>query len=250
MQVLEMAAARSNNNTDSPEEASDCGHCANRMRCWSAEMPSAALHRMGDVVVLRRKVTRGQVMQRQGSSFAHVMVVRSGMVKTSVFSSDGREQVTGFHLAGDFIGLDGLAEAQHACEAVALRDGYVCLLHFASLEALAQEYPPLQRQLYRLMAAEMQNKRQWQLLFASLAATRLAGVLVNLSQRLQARGLPHLALDLPMTRKDIGSLVGLTLESVSRGLAKLAAAHIVEVRLRQVHILNWPALEKLQLQTP
>lgn len=249
MQIGQWSAVRSNTE-NVIDEPTDCEGCTNRVRCWSAEVPSAALHRMEDAVLLRRRVARGQVVQRQGSNFSHVIVVHSGTVKTSVLSPDGREQVTGFHMAGDFIGLDGVAEGQHVSQAVALGDGHVCLLHFASLEALAHAHAPLQRQMYRLMAAEMQNKRQWQLLFASLAATRLAGVLVNLSQRLQDRGLPHLALDLPMTRKDIGSLVGLTLESVSRGLAKLAASHIVEVRSRQVRILNWPALERLRMQAP
>jgi CRP/FNR family transcriptional regulator, anaerobic regulatory protein len=204
------------------------------------------LQRLDDVVAARRRVRRGAALFRQDAVFTSIYAVRAGVFKTCVSAADGREQVTGFHLAGEIIGLEGIGNERHACTALALEDAEVCVMPFARLAELAREVDGLQLHLHRVMSREIVREHGLMLLLGSRSAEeRLAAFLLNLTQRLRARGFSGSELVLRMTRQEIGSYLGLTLETVSRTLSRFAAEGLIAVQHRHVRILQRERLQAL-----
>ncbi len=149
-------------------------------------------------------------------------------------------------MAGEVIGLDGIVNDRHTCDAVALEDADVCLLPFERIEELSTEIPGLQRHVHKIMSREIVREHGVMLLLGSMRAEeRLAAFLLNLVQRLHARGFSQSELVLRMTREEIGSYLGLKLETVSRTFSKFVEEGIVEVRQRHVRIVNSDALKQL-----
>lgn len=221
-----------------------CSACNLRDLCMPTELPPEALDRLDALVAARRRVRRGTPLFRQDDPFASLYAVRTGVFKTCVTAPDGREQVTGFHLAGEIIGLDGIVNERHACHAVALEDAEVCVMPFARLAELAREVDALQQHLHRVMSREIVREHGLMLLLGTRRAEeRLAAFLLNLTQRLQARGFSGSELVLRMTRQEIGSYLGLTLETVSRTLSRFAAEGLIEVQHRHVRILERAKLQ-------
>ncbi|MBP9931716.1 MAG: helix-turn-helix domain-containing protein, partial [Rhodoferax sp.] len=202
--------------------------------------------RVDDLVASRRRVKRGTSLFRNGDPFTNLYAIRTGFFKTCVTSEDGRDQVTGFQMAGEVIGLDGIVNDRHTCDAVALEDADVCLLPFERIEELSTEIPGLQRHVHKIMSREIVREHGVMLLLGSMRAEeRLAAFLLNLVQRLHARGFSQSELVLRMTREEIGSYLGLKLETVSRTFSKFVEEGIVEVRQRHVRIVNSDALKQL-----
>jgi len=163
-----------------------------------------------------------------------------------VTSEDGREQVTGFQMAGEIIGMDGIVSDRHNCNAVALEDAEVCVMPFATVEDLSRELPALQRHVHKIMSREIVRENSVMMLLGNMRAEeRLAAFLLNLLQRLHARGLSQSELVLRMTREEIGSYLGLKLETVSRAFSKFSEEGIIEVKQRYVKILAPEALKKI-----
>lgn len=172
--------------------------------------------------------------------------MRTGFFKTCVASEDGREQVTGFQMAGELLGLDGISTDRHACDAVALEDSQVCLIPYDRLEDLSREFTDLQHQFHKIMSREIVRDQGVMLLLGSMRAEeRLAVFLLNLTQRLHARGFSASALVLRMTREEIGSYLGLKLETVSRTFSKFQEEGLLEVKQRDIRILDNEGLRKL-----
>jgi CRP/FNR family transcriptional regulator len=166
--------------------------------------------------------------------------------KTRVASDDGRDQVTGFQMAGEIMGLDGIVNEHHNCDAVALEDSEVCVIPFERVEALSREVPALQRHVHRIMSREIVRENGVMLLLGSMRAEeRLAAFLLNLVQRLHARGFSRSEVILRMTREEIGSYLGLKLETISRTLSKFVEDGIVEVQHRNLRILDSQALQRI-----
>ncbi len=185
-----------------------------------------------------RRVRRGEFLYRVGASFQALYAVRAGSFKSVLLTEDGREQITGFYLAGDVLGLDGIGAESYAGDAVALEDGEVVEIPFRELDALAGRDPGLQRSLFRMLASEIQHKRSLMLLLGSMRAEeRLAAFLIDLSQRMAARGFSAQRFILRMTREEIGSLLGLKLETVSRILSRFQGEGLILVRNREIDIL-------------
>ena len=136
---------------------------------------------------MRRTVRRGETLFRSGDRFESVYAVRAGFFKTRVSSEDGRDQVTGFQMAGELLGLDGIGTERHTCDAVALEDSQVCVIPYSQLERLSREFTDLQRQFHRIMSREIVRDHGVMLLLGSMRAEeRLAAFLLNLAQRLKA----------------------------------------------------------------
>jgi len=197
------------------------------------------MERVDEVVATRRKVARGDNLFRNGDKFSALYAIRTGFFKTRISSEDGRDQVTGFQMAGEIIGLDGIVSDQHTCDAVALEDAEVCVMPFDRIEELSREITSLQRHVHKIMSREIVRENGVMLLLGSMRAEeRLAAFLLNLVQRLHARGFSQSELVLRMTREEIGSYLGLKLETVSRTFSKFVEEGIVEVKQRHVRILN------------
>lgn len=202
------------------------------------------MKRIDDIVATRRKVARGDNLFRNGEKFNALYAIRTGFFKTCISSEDGRDQVTGFQMAGEIIGLDGIVSDHHICDAVALEDAEVCVMTFDRIEELSREISVLQRHVHKIMSREIVRENGVMLLLGSMRAEeRLAAFLLNLVQRLHARGFSQSELVLRMTREEIGSYLGLKLETVSRTFSKFAEDGIVEVKQRHVRILNPDALK-------
>ena len=204
------------------------------------------LQRIDDFVGARRKVKRGTTLFRNGEAFTSLYAIRTGFFKTCVATEDGRDQVTGFQMAGEIIGLDGIVHDRHTCDAIALEDAEVCVMPYDELEVLSREITPLQSHVHKVMSREIVREHGVMLLLGSMRAEeRLAAFILNLIQRLHARGFSSSALVLRMTREEIGSYLGLKLETVSRTFSKFVDEGIVEVKQRHIRILDADALQRL-----
>jgi len=198
-----------------------CASCNLRELCLPVGMSNDQLDRLTTMVATKRAVTRGDTLFRAGDAFQSLYAVRTGFFKTCVSSEDGRDQVTGFQMAGELLGLDGIGSEKHTCDAVALEDSQVCVIPYQQLEDLSREFTDLQRQFHKIMSREIVRDHGVMLLLGSMRAEeRLAAFLLNLTQRLRTRGFSATSLVLRMTREEIGSYLGLKLETVSRTFSK------------------------------
>jgi CRP/FNR family transcriptional regulator len=223
-----------------------CSNCNLRELCMPVGLSPQDLARIDDVVTTRRRVKRGSTLFRNGEVFESLFAIRTGFFKTCVTSGDGRDQVTGFQMAGEIIGLDGIVSDRHTCDAVALEDAEVCVMPFDRIGELAREINGLQHHVHRIMSREIVREHGVMLLLGSMRAEeRVAAFLLNLAQRLHARGFSASELVLRMTREEIGSYLGMKLETVSRTFSKFADDGVIEVRQRHVRILNTPALQNI-----
>jgi CRP/FNR family transcriptional regulator len=216
-----------------------CSNCNLRELCMPLGLNESEMERVDEVVATRRKVARGENLFRNGDKFNALFAIRTGFFKTRISAEDGRDQVTGFQMAGEIIGLDGIVSDHHTCDAVALEDAEVCVMPFDRIEELSREITSLQRHVHKIMSREIVRENGVMLLLGSMRAEeRLAAFLLNLVQRLHARGFSQSELVLRMTREEIGSYLGLKLETVSRTFSKFVDDGIVEVKQRHVRILN------------
>ncbi len=204
------------------------------------------LDRIDDLVTNRRRVKRGDALFHNGEKFTNLFAIRTGFFKTCITSEDGRGQVTGFQMAGEIVGLDGIVNDTHTCDAVALEDSDVCVMPFSRIEEISREVSSLQHHVHRIMSREIVREHGVILLLGSMRAEeRLAAFLLNLVQRLHARGFSQSELILRMSREEIGSYLGMKIETVSRTFSKFVEENIVEVKQRHVRILNTNALKEI-----
>jgi len=223
-----------------------CSSCNLRELCLPIGLSRPDLDRLDGLVAQRRTVPRGQALFRSGEAFRTIYAVRTGFFKTCVSTPDGRDQVTGFQMAGELLGLDGIGTDQHHCDAVALEDSQVCVIPYSQLEDLSREFTELQRQFHKIMSREIVRDHGVMLLLGSMRAEeRLAAFLLNLSQRLKARGFSSSALVLRMTREEIGSYLGLKLETVSRAFSRFQEDGLLAVKQRSIRIVDEESLRKL-----
>jgi CRP/FNR family transcriptional regulator len=223
-----------------------CSNCNLRELCMPVGLSAEELVRIDEVVATRRKIKRGAILFRNGEPFQSLFAIRTGFFKTCVTAEDGRDQVTGFQMAGEIIGLDGIVNDHHTCDAVALEDAEVCVMPFDRIGDLSREVNALQHHVHRIMSREIVREHGVMLLLGSMRAEeRLAAFLLNLVQRLHARGFSRSELVLRMTREEIGSYLGLKLETVSRTFSKFVEDGIIEVRQRHVRILDTDSLRSI-----
>jgi CRP/FNR family transcriptional regulator len=223
-----------------------CSSCNLRELCLPVGMSNQQLERLDDIVATRRTVARGEALFHVGDAFTALYAVRTGFFKTCVSSEDGRDQVTGFQMAGELLGLDGIGTDRHTCDALALEDSQVCIIPFHQLEELSRELSDLQRHFHKIMSREIVRDHGVMLLLGSMRAEeRLAAFLLNLTQRLRTRGFSSSSLILRMTREEIGSYLGLKLETVSRAFSRFQDEGILTVKQRQIEVLDPDALQRL-----
>lgn len=223
-----------------------CSSCNLRELCLPVGFTLPQLNQLDGMVATRRSIKRGEVLFHTGEPFKAVYAVRTGFFKTCVSAEDGRDQVTGFQMAGELLGLDGISTDHHACDAVALEDSQVCVIPYSQLEELSREFTDLQHQFHKIMSREIVRDHGVMLLLGSMRAEeRLATFLLNLTQRLHARGFSSTSLVLRMTREEIGSYLGLKLETVSRAFSKFQEDGVLEVKQRDIRITNEDALKVL-----
>ena len=223
-----------------------CSGCNMREFCLPTGLGGEDLARIEQLVYARRRVRRGETLFRAGDEFSSIYAIRSGCFKTAAISADGREQVTGFHLPGELLGMDGIGSGGYHGSAVALEDSEVCVLPFALAEALGREIPALQRHLHCVLSREIVRDHGVMMLLGSMRAEeRLAAFLLNLSRRFRRRGWSPTEFHLRMTREEIGGYLGLKLETVSRLFSKFQEDGLIEVQQKHVRIRDVAGLEAL-----
>jgi len=223
-----------------------CTACAMRNVCVPAGFSLSEIARFEGTVVAKRRIAAGQHLFSAGSLSGSLFAIRCGFVKTSITTDDGREQVTGFHMMGEVVGIDALTNGRHESDAVALEDTEVCEIPFLALENLSHDVPAMQRKLYQLMLDEIQRERETMLLLGTMRAEeRLAAFLLNLGRRYEARGFSALRFLLRMSRADIGSYLGLRLETVSRLFSRFQVEGLLRVDTKSVTILDAEGLKSV-----
>ena len=202
--------------------------------------------RFGDVTFPMRKVKAGETLHRAGDKFRALYVVRSGFFKAVSVDASGAELVLGFPMTGDAIGVDGFDSGRYTTDVIALDISSVAVVPFAQLSELARQHPSIERLLYSLFSRELVNKHAMFWLLGTLSAeARLASFLLDLSDRFGRLGYSRFAFALRATRQEIGSYLGLKLETVSRTLSAFAAAGLVGIDRRQVTLLDVARLRRI-----
>jgi len=222
-----------------PRLKATCSSCSLRELCLPVGLSVEEMRELEQLVLVRRPVKRGEYLFRANDPFDSLYAVRVGFFKTKVLLEDGREQVTGFHMAGELIGLDGIGTERHTCDAVALENSDVCVIPFERLEHYSREMEALQRHFHKIMSREIVREHGVMMLLGSMRAEeRLAAFLLNLSQRLLLRGYSSTEFNLRMTRDEIGSYLGLKLETVSRVLSRFQEEGLIAVAQKNIGIKN------------
>jgi CRP/FNR family transcriptional regulator len=225
----------------------ECQHCNLCDLCLPAGLMPEELRRVGGRLVAgRRKVGEDEVLFHAGDRFDAIYAVWTGFFKTVLRSSAGRRQVTGFQMAGELLGLDAIDTGSYGVDAVALEDSEVCVIPYHRLATLAGRLAPLQAQFHRLMSRQIASDQAAMLQLGSMCAEeRVAAFLLDLLHRLEARGGSATAMRLRMSREEIGSFLGLKLETVSRTLSSFHARGLLVVRQRDITVLAPDGLRQL-----
>ncbi len=223
-----------------------CSNCNMRELCMPIGLSDEEVQRLDHMVAARKRIKKGHRLFSNGDRFNSLYAIRTGFFKTSVCAEDGRDQVTGFQMAGEILGLDGIVDDQHTCDAIALEDAEVCVMPFEEIEGLSQNIQGLQRHIHKIMSREIVREHGVMLLLGSMRAEeRLAAFLLNLAERLHARGFSQTEMLLRMTRDEIGSYLGLKLETISRTFSKFVQDGLIEVKQRHIRIINPEGLAQL-----
>jgi CRP/FNR family transcriptional regulator len=208
-------------------------------------MEQEDVQRINGLVATRRRVKKGESLQHAGEPFKSLYAVRSGSFKSCIATEDGRDQVTGFKMSGEIIGLDGISTNVHMIDVIALEDSEVCAIPFARLEEASREIAGLQKQFHRIMSREIVGEQGVMVLLGSMRAEeRVASFLVNLSLRFRARGYSSTEFHLRMTREEIGSYLGLKLETVSRVMSRFHDNGLIQIKQKHVVILDPEGLKE------
>jgi len=223
-----------------------CASCSLHELCLPMGLSRDETAQFDQIVDKRRNYRKGQHLFRAGDPFQALFAVRTGFFKTFDLGSDGREKIIGFSMAGEMLGLDAISSEYYQYQTVALEDSAVCEVDFDDLERLIGAIPSLQRHFHKLMSGDISaGKKHMLLLDNTPAEERLAGFLLNLSQRFAARGYSPTHFYLRMTREDIGNYLGLTVETVSRLFTRLQQGGLISVHNKDVEIRDLTKLKEL-----
>lgn len=216
-----------------------CKDCSLASLCLPISLNMEDMDALDDIVKRGRPLKKGEFLFRQGDTFGSVFAVRSGALKTFSLSDGGEEQITGFHLPSELVGLSGVDGERYPVSAQALETTSVCEIPFERLDDLALQLPLLRRQLMRIMSREIRDDQQMMLLLSKKTADeRIATFLVNLSARFRARGFSANQFRLAMSRNEIGNYLGLAVETVSRVFTRFQQNQLLEAEGKEVHILD------------
>ncbi len=221
-----------------------CSACNLRELCLPSGIEDDDADAFSDMVYTRKRLKRGDTLYRSGEGFAAVYAVRAGFFKCSVVLEDGRDQVTGFHMAGEIVGMDGIGTERHTTDVIALEDSEVCIIPCARLEEAG-----VQRQLRKAMSRELVRDHGVMTLLGTMRAEeRLAAFLLNLSTRFVARGFSSSEFHLRMTREEIGSYLGLSLETVSRLFSRFHDDGLIAVQQKHIRIHDIAGLKAVMVR--
>jgi len=216
-----------------------CRDCGLFELCLPVGIETEELELLDKIIKRRRPLKRGEHLFQVNTPFRSIYAVHSGSVKTYIPTEDGNEQITGFHLPGELLGLDAISSRHHPCAAKALELTSLCEIPYEKLGELGKKIPGLQSHLLRIMSQEILHDHSLLTLLGKRSAEeRLAALLVSLSERYRQRGFSPTELTLSMSRNDIGNYLGMVVETVSRLFTRFQEEGVLEVKRKQVRILD------------
>lgn len=227
-----------------------CAKCSLQTLCLPAAIGVNDMEQLDRVVRNRRPMVVGDHLYRAGQTLSALYVAREGAFKTTITDEQGMSQVIGFHLPGELIGLDALGTGAHGCDAQALTQANVCEVPLSQLEMVAAQVPGLQHQLLKIIGQSInRDHSHLEMLGVKSANDRMALFIHGMTERYRLLGRPAELLVLPMSRQDIGSYLGLVIETVSRTLNKMQEDGVISVHGRQVRILDMKRLASMAHMT-
>ena len=227
-----------------------CSTCSMHQLCLPMGLGENDMDRLDKIIGRRRKVARDDYLYRMGDAFTNLYAVRVGHFKTCQINAGGEQQITGFQMTGELLGMDAISTDRHHCNAVALEDSEVCEIPFPRLEELFSTMPTLLRHFHRMMSQEITREQSVMLLLGNMRAEqRFAAFLVNLASRYTTRGYSSTNFQLRMSREDIGNYLGLTIESISRLLSKFKKQGLLKVNNREIELLDLTMLKAMAAGT-
>ncbi|NLD13783.1 MAG: fumarate/nitrate reduction transcriptional regulator Fnr [Gammaproteobacteria bacterium] len=216
-----------------------CKDCSLAALCLPLSLDLSDLNALDAIVKRSRPLKKGEFLFRQSDTFNSVYAVRSGSLKTFNITDCGEEQITGFHLPSEFVGLSAMDTEQYPVSAIALETTSICEIPFERLDELSVNLPQLRRQLMRIMSREIRDEQQMLLLLSKKNADeRIATFLINLSARFRARGYSPYQFRLAMSRNEIGNYLGLAVETVSRVFTRFQQNNLLKAEGKEIHLLN------------
>ena len=228
---------------DFTEVKAHCQYCDLNPVCHPPGLKTDEMDSLDQWFPTRRRLKRGESLYEIGNPFTAIYAVRSGFFKTVLPSHEQRDQITGFQMTGEILGIDGIGSGLHACKAVALEASEVCMMPYGSVEELASNLPNLHAHLNKLMSQRIvQDQSTFQILANLRSESRLAAFLLDLGKRFSALGYSPNTFVLRMTREEIGSYLGLSLETVSRLFSRFQEDGLVDVQTRHLQITQPEAL--------
>lgn len=215
---------------------------------FRAARSPVSLHLIAQSLPLSRRIVHeGDSLYLQGDRFTLCFIVNAGIIKLVNRSCDGRERITGFRFKGDWLGMDGLVTGQHECEAVALETGEVWSCAYGPLLDACRREPLLLESLLLSISRESTQAREQMMTLCSLGTSaRVAQFLVGWMQSMQVRGLRTEEFVLRLSREELGHHLGMTLESVSRGLNLLARSKLIKFVGKRRRAFCIPDMEALR----
>ncbi|MES2150963.1 MAG: fumarate/nitrate reduction transcriptional regulator Fnr [Pseudomonadota bacterium] len=227
-----------------------CSGCSMHQLCLPMGLDDNDIGRLDQIIGKRRRLARDERLYQMGEPFRNLFAIRFGHFKTYQVNAAGEQQITGFQMAGELLGMDAISGDHHHCDAVALEDSEVCEIPYARLEELFADLPTLLRHFHRIMSQEITREQNVMLLLGNMRAEqRFAVFLVNLAARYATRGYSGSSFQLRMSREDIGNYLGLTIESISRLLSRFRKQGWVSVDKREVMLLDPARLKAMAAGT-
>lgn len=216
-----------------------CKDCSLAPLCLPLSLNNDDMDALDEIVKRGRPLKKGEFLFRQGDAFGSVFAVRSGALKTFSITDGGEEQITGFHLPSELVGLSGMDTEAYPVSAQSLETTSVCEIPFERLDELSEQLPQLRRQLMRVMSREIRDDQQMMMLLSKKTADeRIATFLVNLSARFRARGFSAQQFRLAMSRNEIGNYLGLAVETVSRVFTRFQQNGLIAAEGKEVRIID------------
>jgi CRP/FNR family transcriptional regulator len=225
---------------------SDCSKCSIQVLCLPATIDTDEFDLLNTIVKNRKSLKRGDALFTTGQKLDCIYVAREGAFKSVVYNEDGDFQVTGFHLPGELLGLDALGTDYHTCDSIALTLADVCEIPLNELEVVASQIPSMQHQLLKIMGQSInRDQKHIEILAKRNAQERVSIFLHQLSERYKLLGRCGQRFMIPMSREEIGSYLGLVIETVSRAFSKMQDEGLIAINGREVQILNAEKLHHL-----
>jgi CRP/FNR family transcriptional regulator len=225
-----------------------CTVCTAQPLCLEPVCGEASRLRRQELSLRHIAAAKGAALFRANMPMRALYVVRSGLIKTCVRDSQGIEQVIGFHIPGEIVGFDGIASGRHVCAGIPIVDSEICQLPMSRLGSLVESDPGLHGTISRLMARELAGRRLQLMLFRGRADQRVAWFLLDIAERTAQTVNPHTVIQLGMSRSEIGSMLGMQIETVSRMLRELNRNGLIAVTGRRITLLDPAGLRALLRQ--